>query len=477
MTNFENLYDAQKFRVQAHELVDILADYLAKTTAQDQDFKTIPFQSPEATLDFWQKDFDSPTLSNPNILFQNVIENAMNLHSPRYVGHQVTATLPTATMAAFVDSFLNNSGAVYEMGMTTNALEKIVTNWFSRLLGFSENTYGVITSGGTLANLTALLTARAVNAPDDVWKNGSKTRLAVMVSEQAHYCVDRAARIMGLGDDGVIKVPTDENFEMKTELLETLLADAKARGIHVFAIVGSACTTSTGSYDNLEKVADFCEKNKIWMHVDGAHGGVVVLSEKYKYLVKGIERADSVIVDFHKMLLVPALTTGVFYRNVKDSYQTFSQKASYLFATEDEDWFNSGKRTFECTKPGLVLRIYSILRTYGADVFKDTVEYLYDLGKVFAEKIKQNPAFELAIEPPTNIVCFRFIGAKDVDLNILNTKIREKIIENGRFYIVSTVLNGKVYLRVSLMNPLTTMKELEELLGFIGGLGGFETKN
>ena len=467
MTNFEKLYDAEKFRSEAHQLVDILADFLAKSTAKDSGLKTIPFQSPDAMLDFWQKDFDSPILENSTVLFEKVIQNSMNLHAPRYVGHQVTATLPTATMAAFVDAFLNNSGAVYEMGMTTNALEKIVTNWFSKLLGFSETSYGVITSGGTLANLTALLTARAVNAPDDVWKNGSKNRLAVMVSEQAHYCVDRAARIMGLGDDGVIKVPTNEHFQMKTELLESLLEDAKQRGLHVFAVVGSACTTSTGSYDNLERVADFCEKNKIWMHVDGAHGGVVVLSEKYKPLVKGIERADSVIVDFHKMLLVPALTTGVFYRNVKDSYQTFSQKASYLFATQDEDWFNSGKRTFECTKPGLVLRIYSILRAHGVEVFKDTVEYLYDLGKVFAAKIKENPAFELAIEPATNIVCFRFVGKNDSDLNVLNTKIREKIIENGRFYIVSTVLNGNVYLRVSLMNPLTTEKELDELLELI----------
>ncbi len=468
MTNFEKIYDAEKFREQAHELVNILADYLAKTTAATKDeIKTIPYQSPEVLLDFWQKDFDSPTLSNPNVLFENVIEKSLNLHSPRYVGHQVTSTLPTATMAAFVDSFLNNSGAVYEMGMTTNALEKIVTNWFSRLLGFSEDSYGVITSGGTLANLTALLSARAVNAPDDVWTNGSKKRLAVMVSEQAHYCVDRAARIMGLGDDGVIKVPTDENFQMKTEFLQPLLEDAKSRGIHVFAVVGSACTTSTGSYDNLEEIADFCEENKIWMHVDGAHGGVVVLSEKYKNLVKGIERADSVIVDFHKMLLVPALTTGIFYRNVKDSYQTFSQKASYLFATQDEDWFNSGKRTFECTKPGLVLRIYSILRAHGVVLFKDTVEYLYDLGKEFATKIKENPAFELAIEPSTNIVCFRFIGAKNVDLNVLNAKIREKVIENGNFYIVSTILNGNFYLRVSLMNPLTTMRELGELLEMI----------
>jgi L-2,4-diaminobutyrate decarboxylase len=355
------------------------------------------------------------------------------------------------------------------MGMVINPLEKIVTNWFSKHLGFNEDAYGFITSGGTLANLTALLTARANHVPEDIWKTGTKTRLAIMVSEQAHYCVDRAARIMGLGDVGIIKVPTNEHLQMKTELLEKLLIEAKLTGLHVFAVIGSACTTSTGSYDNLEAIADFCKKNSIWMHVDGAHGGVVALSERYKHLIKGIERADSVIVDFHKVLLVPSLTTGVFYRNPKDSYKTFAQKASYLFATQDEDWFNSGKRTFECTKPGLVLRIYTILRMYGETMFRDTVEYLYDSGAAFAKMIETHPKFELAITPQTNIVCFRYLPDNQSNINEINERIRTRILKDGRFYIVSTIVNGNFYLRVSIMNPLTTATELQELLDMIVG--------
>jgi L-2,4-diaminobutyrate decarboxylase len=471
MYDFKNAYNAENFRKNAHELVDILSNYLAEISSTKSSLSTIPYRSPEETLAFWKADFESSALTNPNDLFKNIIERSIHLHAPRYVGHQVTSTLPTATLAAFVDSFLNNSGAVYEMGMNINALEKIVTNWFSRLLGFPEDSYGIITSGGTLANLTALLTARAVNAPDDVWKNGTSQRLAIMVSEQAHYCVDRAARIMGLGDKGIIKVPVDTNFQMKTELLPSLLAKAEAEGLHVMAIVGSACTTSTGSYDDLEKIADFCEKHSIWMHVDGAHGGVVVLSDRYKHLVKGIERANSVIVDFHKMLLVPALTTGVFYRNPSDSYRTFAQKASYLFATQDEDWFNSGKRTFECTKPGLVLRVYAVLRTHGEVIFREAVEYLYDLGSTFSQMIIAHPDMELAHEPKTNIVCFRYFPDNQENINEINLKIRDEIIANERFYIVSTVLNGNYYLRVSLMNPLTTEAELAELLELIEEIG------
>lgn len=467
MTNFKVLYDSEDFRKKGYETIDLLADYLQQITDSQSIIKAIPYHTPDEALDFWQKDFNNPT--NPDLLdfFKKQIENVVHIHSPRYVGHQVTATLPTAVLSALVDALLNNSGAIHEMGMSVNAQERIVTNWFSKHLGYDKESYGIITSGGTLANLTALLTARAVKAPEDVWKEGTKSRLALMVSEQAHYCVDRAAKVMGLGDAGVIKVPTDVNFCMKTEVLEDLLAKAKTDGLHVFAIVGSACTTSTGSYDDLEKIADFAEKHNIWFHADGAHGGVVVLSEKYKHLVKGINRTDSVIADFHKMLLIPSLTTGVFYKKPKDSYQTFAQKASYLFAEADEDWYNSGKRTFECTKPTMVSRVYSVLRTHGEEVFTDAVDYLYDLGATFATMIRQNPNFELAHEPKTNIVCFRFIGKSENDLNVLNQKIRQNLLENGRFYLVSTVLKGNYYLRVSLMNPLTTEKELEELLTLI----------
>jgi L-2,4-diaminobutyrate decarboxylase len=363
-----------------------------------------------------------------------------------------------------MESLLNNSGAVHEMGMAISSLEKILTNWFSKKIGFPEDTYGIITSGGTLANLTALLTARAVKAPEDVWTLGAQTRLAILVSEEAHYCIDRAARIMGLGEQGVIKVPVSKYFQMRTELLEDLLADARAKGLHVFAIVGSACSTSTGSFDDLEKIADFAEKHGIWMHVDGAHGGAAILSEKYKHLLRGIERADSAIVDFHKLMMIPSLSTGVFYRNPSDSFHTFATKASYLFATQDEDWYNTGKRTFECTKPGAVLRLYSVLRAHGEQVFGDAVEHLFDLGKTFAAMIRRNPAFELAVEPETNIVCFRYVGDRSQPLDELNHGIRQRLVEDGRFYLVSTVLNDVRYLRVSLMNPLTTEKELAELL-------------
>jgi L-2,4-diaminobutyrate decarboxylase len=357
--------------------------------------------------------------------------------------------------------------AVYEMGMTANALERIVVQWLAGKLGMGPDAGGLLTSGGTLATLTALLTARAVAAPTDIWEKGTTEKLALMVSDEAHYCVDRAARIMGLGTAGIIKIPTNDRFQMRTDLLDEYHKRATAAGLTVFAVVGSACSTSTGSYDDLPAIADFCEKHHLWFHADGAHGGAAALSDTYRPLVRGIERADSVIVDFHKLMMMPALITAVLYKRDADSYRTFQQKAQYLWAdSSTKDWFNSGKRAFECTKLMMSAKVYVTLRTYGEAIFAENVDTLYGLARQFAMQVRSRPGFELAIEPESNIVCFRYVGDEtDADkLDALNSRIRQQVLTEGNFYIVQTTLRGRVWLRLALMNPFTTDAQLETLL-------------
>lgn len=256
---------------------------------------------------------------------------------------------------------------------------------------------------------------------------------------------------------------------MRTELLEEYYFKATNSGLTVIAVIGSACSTSTGSYDDLEAVADFCQKYNLWFHVDGAHGGAVIFSEKYKPLLNGIHRADSVVIDWHKMLMTPALATGLIFKNGEDAFKTFHQKAQYLWANQgSQEWYNSGKRTFECTKLMMSVKVYSILKTCGEGIFAGNVDTLYDLAKVFVSILKANSAFELAVEPESNIVCFRYVGeGSSENYNSLNTSIRQKLLEDGRFYIVQTTLREKLYLRVSLMNSLTTIEDLKALLSEI----------
>ncbi len=457
----DQAYDIQAFRTWGHELIDLLVNHL-EGTHTNPEFPVLPYHSPEKELQFWQQDFKNGP-GQPLDLFTNILQHSIHVHHPRYIGHQVSVPALVASLAGLVSDILSNGSAVYEMGMASNALEKVVTDFMSQKVGFQDGT-GFLTSGGSLANLTALLAARKAKAPNDVWEMGHQEKLAVLVSEEAHYCIDRAARILGLGSEGIIKIPVNERFQIRTDLLENYLQQANSQGLTVIAVVGCACSTSTGSFDDLEKLADFCEKYNLWLHVDGAHGGAAIFSEKYKFILKGIERADSVVIDFHKMLLTPALATALIFKNQSDSYQTFSQKAQYLWESQqDGEWWNSGKRTFECTKFMMSLKVYSILKTYGEHVFEENVERLFDLAKAFAKMIQARPNFELAIEPEANIVNFRFVNTAN-DLNEWNSNIRKQLLQDGKFYIVQTTLNGKLYLRTTIMNPLTTEQDLEALL-------------
>lgn len=462
-------YDPESFRKTGHELVDQLANYLEKSMNKGNE-KVMNWKEPTAQLEFWN-DYLEKEKSTTGF-FADIIENSIHLHNPKYIGHQVSAPLPITSLAAMVSAMLNNGMAVYEMGPAASALEKWIAAKFAQLLGFEKTADGIITSGGTLATLTAMLAARKMKAGDDIWKNGSSGNLALMVSAQAHYCVDRAARIMGFGEKGVIKIPVDNQYKLRVDLLEEYLDKAKADGLKVIAVIGSACSTSTGTYDDLVETGKFCQAHNLWFHVDAAHGGGAIVSGKYKSLLKGVEHADSVIIDFHKMLMNPALSTLLMFKNGQVSYLTFNQKANYLWKkNEDEEWYNYAKRTFECTKLMMSLKFYSIVQAYGFEIFDKHVTYLYDLGKQFAELIKKRKSFELAVEPMSNIVCFRFVGNFQVEeLNELNARIRQEILEKGEFYIVQTELDSKIFLRTTLMNPLTETRHLVELLDEIENL-------
>ena len=203
------------------------------------------------------------------------------------------------------------------------------------------------------------------------------------------------------------------------------------------------------------------------MHVDGAHGMGVLFSEKYKKLVKGIERADSVVIDFHKMFLVPALNTLVIFRNGEQSFETFAQKASYLFQkSQNNAWYNSAIRTIECTKSALGIIAYTALKYFGEDYYKEYIESRYDLTRTLESVLKEDPDLELATEPDANIICFRFVkpGYNDDIFNRINASIRDKLIKEGSFYIVQTELDGKLYLRLTIINPGTTIDDLKSLL-------------
>ncbi|UQA57603.1 pyridoxal phosphate-dependent decarboxylase family protein [Polyangium aurulentum] len=467
-------YDPERFRADGHRLIDRLADYLAEIARTNGPSRppVLPWTPPGTLAADFPADFpEAPT--DPELhsdafaaLLDRVLLHSNHLHHPRFIGHQVTAPLPLAALCDLVSALLNNGMAVYEMGPASTAMERSAIRWLADRLELGPHADGVLTSGGSIGNLTALLAMRRARAPFDVWGAGDGGNLAVLASGQTHYCVDRAARIMGWGAGGVVPVAVDERFRLRPEALPAALEDAERRGRQVIGVVASAGSTAAGAFDPLDAVADFCEARGLWMHVDGAHGAAAALSPKYRHLVRGAERADSVVWDAHKMMLMPALVTAVLFRDGRRSHEAFAQEASYLFLGE-EALFDLGARTLECTKRMMSLKLYAGLALGGTGLFSDYVTRAFDLGRRFGEMLREAGDFELPVDPACNIVLFRHVpeGAGDGEaLDALQERARRALRDDGSFYIVQTRLAGRTWLRVTIINPLTTEDDLSGLI-------------
>jgi L-2,4-diaminobutyrate decarboxylase len=476
----QQAFDGEIFRQQGHQLVDKLADYLQQVLRR-ADLPVLPGGKPAELRQEWQRLLANPVPMPFAELIEKLLQQSIHLHHPRCCGHQVAPPAPITALAELLSALLNNSMAVFEVGPAGTAIEKAVLEWLAQRLGLAQGADGILTSGGSLGNLTGLLAARQDRGSSDSWDEGVRDGLpmAVMVSEESHYSVTRALKIMGLGNQGLIKLPVNEYLQVRPELLETVLLAAQANGQQVIAIVANACSTSTGTYDPLPEIGEFAQKNGLWFHIDAAHGGAARFSPKYRHLVEGLEGADSLVIDFHKMMLCPALATAVLFRDGTVLNRTFSQKASYLLPEQQQiPWQDIARSTIECTKKMMGLKIMMLLKIIGEGIFSEYVTHVYDLTRDFASVLKGETDFKLAVEPQANIVCFRHQPGQvpSSQWGQYNAQLRRQLVANGRFYIVQTTIAGEIYLRVTLMNPFTNLSDLRELLTEIRRFGQLSLK-
>lgn len=469
VSNLEAAWDPDRFAEMGHDLIRILTQHLRQSLEGRQP-RVFPAHSPQAMLDRWSGDFRDQGDAEFQDLIRQVLGDSIQLQDPRYIGHQCCPPLPLSALCELVAALINNASAVYEMGPVNVAMERRLIQWMCKMVGFSEQADGVFTHGGSAGNLTALLAARQALAEFDTWGQGlyGGPSHAVLLSEQSHYSIRRALAIMGLGDQAAFPVPTDPKHRMTSGGLQAQFREARRRGRQVMAVVANACSTATGAYDDLDMVGRFCQDHGLWFHVDGAHGASVLLSPDLRSSMKGIHRANSLVWDAHKMLMIPALSTAVLFREGSDSFAAFRQHADYLFTAAEEDpWFDFAHRTLECTKSMMGLKLYVPLRVLGLSVFRDHVEKAHALARDFAQMIREQPDFCLAMEPQSNIVCFRHEPKTSWNHDDLQITIRKQVLKRGEYYIVQTRLDGKPWLRVTLIHPQTGRHTLQALLNHI----------
>ena len=469
-------YDPELFRRCGHEVVEALAAYLDTALAGELPVLALrdPLELAQQYQDSLPLDCAVDSEAEVSRCLAQIIQQSIHQHHPGYMGHQLPPALPLAALADLISSLLNNSVAIHEMAQAGTQIERQVIRWLCDSVGWAQDSDGVLTSGGSLGNLTALLAARNHATQGAAWRQGLHRGppLALLVSDQAHYSLARAAGVLGLGQESVVTIPTEGGFRTDVSALADLYQRTTQEGKKVIAIVGSAGTTATGSFDPLWEMGEFCREEGVWFHIDGAHGASALYSEKYRSLTEGIELASSLVWDMHKMLFAPSLVTAVLFRHREDNYGAFSQEASYLFARRPEEaGFDIALRTLECTKRTMGIKLWLALRVHGAKAIGQMVTKTFDLAREFAALLKTQPDFELATEPASNILCFRHVPAAlkalqnaSEKLDAHQLQLRQKVVAAGKYFLVHTVLRNRVYLRTTLMNPRTTVEDLTALI-------------
>jgi L-2,4-diaminobutyrate decarboxylase len=405
------------------------------------------------------------------------LDHSTRMHHPAFLAHQVAVPDEASALADLIHGVSNNGMAIYEMGPAAVAVEMAVLDWMLALAGWPRLRRpedqgcpgpfagGVLTNGGSLANLTALLAARAHAAPE-TWEQGATGDLCVLAPPEAHYSIGRAVGIMGLGTSALVPVTADNRQVIRPDCLPAAARAARAGGRRIMALVAGACSTGPGLYDPLEEIAAFCHEEGIWLHVDGAHGASALLSPTLRSRLRGIDKADSLVWDAHKMLRTSALCAAVLVRDGARLEAAFRQDASYILHDSDRPGVDLITRTVECTKLPLGLKLYLNLLISGEDSLRSYVERQYAVTRRFHDIIAARPGFSCPFPPEANILCFRAPGDDATQLNL-----RRQLLEKGDFYLSSTEIDGTRYLRMTVMGPETGDAQIEGLLLAIEALG------
>lgn len=398
---------------------------------------------------------------------REIIPEVTRLVHPMYMGHQVSAPLPASIWVEALISAFNNSTAVQEMAPPTTLIEHRLVRWMGAMVGWDAASGGTLTSGGTEATFTGLLAARAAAMPD-AWDTGVGANPPVVVyGEHCHYAVARAVGQLGLGLRNAIAVPT-RDYKMDTVALVETLDRLQREGRSVMAVVATAGSTPTGSFDDLEAIGRLCEARGIWLHVDGAHGATALFSEKHRHRVWGIHRSRSLAWDPHKTMLLPLSAGMVLLKDERELENAFLQGAPYLFhRRENARVWDLGPRSFQCSRRADALKVWLVLQRYGARLIGELYDRLCETTQKLYDMIGRHRAFQTIHRPEGNILCFRYMAdghRNDEELDRINFDLRQRYNRTGEGWLTMTLLGGRRVLRVTIMNPRTTEVHLEKLL-------------
>ncbi|MCH2489240.1 MAG: aminotransferase class V-fold PLP-dependent enzyme [Flavobacteriales bacterium] len=369
-----------------------------------------------------------------------------------------------STMADTLATGFNVFSGGWTASPAAAEIEIVTMNWLLGLFGFpTKKGGGIFTSGGSMANLTAIVTARQVKCGEDF------SKAVIYLSDQAHSSNIKAIRIAGFSRKQIRIIPTDSEFKFALNKLKNAIAKDRLKGLQPFCLIATAGTTNTGTVDPLAAMAKICKSEDIWFHIDGAYGAAAVLSEKGKKALKGIEKADSLTVDPHKWFFQPYEIGCLLVRNHKWLKSTFTEKPEYLRDVEGNpseiNFFDHG---IELTRRFRALKFYMSIKTFGLKEFRKAISYNIEIAEATESYLRKSPNWEVTSPATLAVINFRYnpIGNQlsEKKLDALNQYISKKMVASNESMLVTTVLNKQVVLRMCLINPRTTFQDIKETL-------------
>jgi len=349
-----------------------------------------------------------------------------------------------------------------------------VIKWISEIMEFPPDSSGVLVSGAAMASFTGLAVARNTKAKIDLKKQGVQNNPQKMVlycSEQSHACIIRAAELLGLGNQYLRWIPVNNNYQIQIDILEKNIKEDKDNGLHPFCVVGNAGTVNTGACDDFNKLAEICAREDMWLHVDGAFGSWLKLSQTHRSLVSGIEKADSLALDLHKWMNMPYEIGCVLIKDRNAHLKTFSYKAEYLDTIEQDP--GPAELSVQFSRNFKALKAWMLFMADGFDKYSRLVQQNLDQANYLKELIVKAPLLELTAPVVSNVVCFRFKvdGLDMVQLNELNKEILFKLWFESELFPSDTTLNGVTSLRVCNVNHRSKYSDFKHLTDEVTSYG------
>ncbi len=473
--------DDESLRELANEFVRVATDYFANV-AEGRVFPNVTGQQIKERFDA-APPFEPEPLETILADCGAVIEGSRHNGHPRFFGYVASPSTPAGAFADLLASTLNASVTSWRSAPAPAEVERTVVRWLGSLIGYDERAQGLLTSGGSMANLNALLIAQRAKADVPVARvgiRGTPAPMIVYASDQVHLSITKAADILGLGQDNVRLVPSDESFCLDTTALSNAIKQDRQQGFKPFCVIGSAGTAATGAIDALAEIARIARDNDLWFHIDGAYGAPAAMIEDRRSMFAGLELADSISLDPHKWLYTPVDCGCLLFHDAATARKAFVTEADYIKVHElaEIESFAFWDYGIELSRRFRALKVWLTFKYYGAARLIEAIQDDIAMAHYMAERVQAEPDLELLAPVQLSICCFRYVPARlrgqieaannasdrellNSQLNRLNERIMHRIQRGGRAYLSNAMLRGQFALRACIINFRTTRADID----------------